>query len=266
MEKKVALITLHGMGEYKPTYHSDLQKILIGEIGDNWDKVVFEPIQYQNVLQINQNEIRRRIDNRFDLSDSFLRDMLFSGFSDAGSLEHSERSSFNHAYIKVQKEIVTALDKVHVGLNEVNGPVIILAQSLGCQVISNYLWDAKNDLGIFKLLAPGNTQQHNDFRRLKTCEQLFTTGCNIPLFVAGLDPINAIEKPCSEFKWDNFFDKNDVLGWPLSPLSPSYKALVNDHIISCGGPIVGWNPLCHSKYWTDKNVINPLVDKIRSYL
>ncbi len=264
MPKNLAILTLHGMGDYKPTYFQELQDELIERLGDDWYKIAFEPIQYQPILQNNQNDIWQRM-NRFPLDGSMLRRFLLFGFSDAGSLEYSARSNVSDQYIKVQKEIMNALDQVYVQL-EGNKPVIIIAQSLGCQVISNYLWDANKNLGIFNGFETEATESLKTFRRLKSCVHLVTTGCNIPMFVGGLDPILAISKPSESFTWDNYFDRDDVLGWPLTPLSESYQKLVTDHEINAGGIFSSWTPWSHGKYWTDKDVIRPLVNEIRKYL
>lgn len=265
MDKELAIITLHGMGDYKPNYFHGLKKKLMKSFGDDWSKIAFVPIQYQPILQNNQNDIWKRM-NEFPLDGAILRRFLLYGFSDAGSLEYSARSNISDQYIQVQSEVIRALDEAFVKLGSQNKPVLIIAQSLGCQVISNYIWDAKNNTGIFNGFEPTGNDNKKEFRRLKSCIHLITTGCNIPIFVGGLNPIEAIEKPSDEFTWDNYFDKDDVLGWPLSPLSDSYSELVTDHCINAGGIFSSWNPWSHGKYWTDKDVTKPLVKKVRSYL
>ncbi|MBE0380363.1 hypothetical protein [Pseudoalteromonas prydzensis] len=265
MGKEIAIITLHGMGDYKPNYYEELKSKLVKALDTDWQKVAFEPVQYQPILQNNQNDIWQRM-NRFPLDGSILRRFLLFGFSDAGSLEYSARSNVSDQYIKVQKEIMQALDKVYIELGGNDKPVIIIAQSLGCQVISNYIWDAKKGSGIFNGLYSDASDQLKSFRRLESCVHLLTTGCNIPMFVGGLAPIEAIQKPNDAFTWYNYFDRDDVLGWPLSPLSDSYNALVIDHEINAGGIFSSWNPWSHGKYWTDKDVIKPLIKKIRSYI
>ena len=168
MEKEVALITLHGMGDYKPNYYDSLHEKLSKSLGNEWAKVSFEAVQYQPILQNHQNDIWQRM-NRYPLDGSILRRFLLFGFSDAGSLEYSARSSVSDQYIKVQLEIMKALDKAYVDLQDHNKPVIILAQSLGCQVISNYLWDAAHGLGVFKNMEPGAPGKSEN---LQTIEEL----------------------------------------------------------------------------------------------
>ena len=148
--------------------------------------------------------------------------------------------------------------------NDPNKKVIIIAQSLGGQVISNYLWDASKNLNIFKDTTGTNANELK-FLKLKSLQHFITTGCNIPLFVSGLDTRKNFKKPNRNFKWDNYYDPDDVLGWPLNQLDPSYS-YVKDRDINAGGLFTSWNPLSHVKYWTDKDVLRPLVNVLMNHL
>lgn len=265
MNKSIAVITLHGMGEEKSDYFEGLKKKLAYKLKRDWEKVAFIPIQYQPILQKNQERVWQRM-NKYPLDGAMLRRFLLFGFSDAGSLEYSARSRTSDQYIQVQLEIIGALDDAYSQLGDCHKPVVIIAQSLGCQVMSNYIWDFQHGKGVFNGFEPDASEDMRRMRRLESCVYFLTTGCNIPMFVGGLDPIRPIQKPCNEFIWENYFDKDDVLGWPLSPLSDEYDALVKDYSINSGSVFTSWTPLSHGQYWTDKNVIKPLVKRIKTYL
>lgn len=109
------------------------------------------------------------------------------------------------------------------------------------------------------------------FRRMQSLKGFYTLGCNIPIFVAGHKKIEAIKPPMEEFKWYNLYDKDDVLGWPLKSLSPSYEELVEDIQINVGRGLLSklfksWNPLSHGQYWQDKNVIGHISDNIKQII
>ena len=60
-----------------------------------------------------------------------------------------------------------------------------------------------------------------------------------------------------------FYDKDDVLGWPLADLSARYANLVTDIEINAGGGFWGWltsswNPLSHNQYWQDSQFLQQL--------
>ena len=64
-----------------------------------------------------------------------------------------------------------------------------------------------------------------------------------------------------------FFDRNDVLGWPLRPLSQSYDRVVTEDVeINSGTILEQWNPMSHSAYWRDRDVLRPIARFIRQLL
>jgi hypothetical protein len=260
--KQVAIITLHGMGKTTPDYAEDLRNALLNRVGRAaWEQAVhFGPVFYQDILQHNQAEIWMRM-HRFTLAANRLRELMLYGFADAGSLEYSAHRD-QREYTAVQQRIHDA----HAAAFEAAGrrliPTVLVAQSLGCHVLSNYIWDSQHNLGLFARTGAGNSKAAR-FGRLASCRHLVTTGCNIPLFVAGLARIVCFDRPNLQFRWDNYYDANDFLGWPLSPLDPSYPAAgLTDHHIASGNLLLSHTWFSHTQYWTDADVLDPLASSI----
>lgn len=262
--KDVALITLHGMGKIKTSYYAELEEKLRSRLDDKWAKISFQNVQYAPILQQPEDELWTSMvanpENQLD--GTKLRQFLLFGFGDAGSLEHSAHTD-KKQYVAVQREIQSALDRALLDFEgDASRPVVIIAQSLGCQVISNYLWDAQHGSNIFSE-SPDVQSDQAKFRALKTLKNLVTTGCNIPLFIAGLSERKCFEKPNADFVWDNFYDPDDVLGWPLKQLGPSYS-MVRDNPVNSGGLLTSWNIASHGGYWSDTDVIKPLAEILKS--
>jgi hypothetical protein len=272
MPKNLALLTIHGMGDTPPTYHVEIQERLKERLEKNaWSKLIFKPLYYQKILQGSQERVFEATRKQIDWMK--LRKFLLYGFSDAASLEHKKELP-GSCYEQTQAMILNALDAVfdEAGMKPI--PVVILAQSLGCQVMSSYIWDAQQKpnawAGVWSRprkdgVADGSPRDL--FRRLKYLECFYTTGCNIPIFVAGHKKIEAFDPPAKSFKWYNFFDEDDVLGWPLKPLGPSYAKLVEDISVNAAGGVLGaiaasWNPVSHGQYWADNEVLNHLVSRL----
>jgi len=196
---------------------------------------------------------------------------MFYGFGDAGGLEYS-RTIKNSAYKAVQKRIFDAMGAAYAVLGNKPGPVILIAQSLGCQVISNYIWDAQHHAPYRDVLPPGiwdNAHSTLDpadlkFRKFSSLHVLVTTGCNIPIFVGGLprEQITPIKAPNTRFVWGNYYDEDDALGWPLQDLSDDYKARAKDIEVNAGGFLTSWNAFSHGQYWGDKDVQKPLANHV----
>lgn len=203
-----------------------------------------------------------------------LRQFLLYGFSDAANLEFKKQEPAS-SYFQAQEVILKVLNKVYAAVGFV--PVVILAQSLGCQVISSYLWDAEHApnafAGVFKgrYDAIDSASEQSAFRRLRTLQSLYTTGNNMPIFAAGHKNIRSFANPNSEFQWFNFFDADDALGWPMQPLSPDHFAQVQDFPINAGNfglntIFKSWNPLSHEIYWTDKEVLAHIAKNLRALM
>ncbi len=271
MAKKIAFLTLHGMGSTARDYYEELRDDLIPMVGTNaWNADVhFDHIYYQDILQEPQIEYFDQV--RDDVDSRKLRKFLLYGFSDAGGLEYS-RTIPDSAYGKVQERIFEKLGQAFAAVESPDAPVVIIAQSLGCQVLSNYIWDAMRDpapdYGIWKNGHNGLTDPDINFRRLQTLRVLVTTGCNIPIFIAGLprEQRIPIDRPNDNFVWENYYDEDDALGWPLQALSDGYNALVRDAEVNVGNIFTSWNPLSHTGYWTDKDVQRPLAAHLESLL
>ena len=271
MAKKIAFLTLHGMGTTSRAYYQDLRDDLIRQIGAaTWRRDIhFGHVYYQNILQDPEDEYFQRVKGKVDSKK--LRKFLLFGFSDAGGLEHS-RMFPDSAYEKTQKRIFDALGKAFAAVGSARAPVVFIAQSLGCQVLSNYIWDAlrpvKPTYGIWRHDHGGLGADDQDFRRLKTLRVLVTTGCNIPIFIGGLPRARrkTFKRPNSNFVWENYYDEDDPLGWPLQDLSAGHNALVRDIEVNVGGIFTSWNPLSHTKYWTDLDVQKPLAAHLNSLL
>lgn len=266
----LGILILHGMGKTESGYHINLMAEVDRRLGAaQAQQVKHAAVYYQDILHDNQ---KRYFDSvRDDLRWIGLRDFMIHGFCDAASLE-AQKGWQASPYFQAQQKILDAFRLLYDQLEGDNRRVIIIAQSLGCQVISNYLWDAGKApgtaaVGVWKQTPHFDTQDEEDFCRGKRNVRLITTGCNIPLFVAGIDEdkIMPITKHRNDFEWHNYYDKDDVLGWPLSELSDAYDALVEDHAINVGF-FTSFTPFSHSHYWTDRSFLRPLVRHIEDNL
>jgi hypothetical protein len=279
---EVALITVHGMGETPSTYADGLMDRLRGQLGALAGQVVMRSVYYQKILQDNQNTIWELTQERSTVRYADLRKFVLFGFGDAAGLENRKEIP-GSVYELAQGEIARTLLSAHAA--RPNMPVVFVAQSLGCQVLSSYIYDAQKaakgqpvGAGIWRnidawasaTLGRALTASEKTFIGAGTCAALVTTGCNIPVFIAAhkIMHIIPIERPTSLFKWINFYDPDDVLGWPLQPLPGGYRELVEDRIVNANGGMASlllrsWNPLAHNSYWEDATIIDAIAAMLR---
>ena len=273
----VALITVHGMGNTPVNYAQGLRRDLRRAMGVAFKRVVVAPVYYQGILKPNEREVWRRTDLRSKVHYDELRKFILYGFADALGLENNKEmlgSVYEEAQIQIARAFLAARERLGG-----DGPVVLLSQSLGCQVLSSYLYDAQKaaaggtpvgiwrDIGSFAERIAGRPLElaETAFLAGATCQGWITTGCNIPVFVAAHKRMHIlpIDAPTPDFRWINIYDPDDVLGWPLQPLSDGYELLVEDRAINAGQGLLkwivkGWNPLSHSIYWSDNDVLDTL--------
>ena len=283
---KVALLPIHGMGRVNDRFAQDLERALKRRLRNRWDSVLFRPVHYQKILQDNQDRVWKAMQTR-NLDWTRLRRFVLFGFSDATGIERNAASP-GSPYTKVQQIIRDELREIRDLTDDPDLPVVVIAQSLGGHVISNYIWDAQKEArqkamtatrGVWaraESSAPddggndrvdaetANAGAVDAFLRLKTLRFLYTTGCNIPIFVGSFPEEKIVPVATSEygydFKWKNFFDDDDVLGWPLKPLSEAYRNAVSfDKRVNAGGVLTNWNPFSHGRYWADDQLLRELV-------
>lgn len=284
MAKRAAFITVHGMGRTKPNYNKEIVREIKDRLGPLSRRLHFGKVYYQDILQPNEDRVWKSVARKVKWDE--LRKFLLFGFADAAGLESDkggDQSDYWKAQVAIAKELLAAREAM-----DGDRPVLILAQSLGGQVVSCYFWDAgrrvsarKPVYGIWKNIAKAAgaitggralTDDEVTFLRGASFRTFMTTGCNIPIFVAAHAKKDIIPiHPNNAFEWHNYFDQDDVLGWPLAPLSDRYRKVVVDHAVNAGGGILGWllkswNPMSHTQYWADDEVLDPLEKKLRDLI
>jgi hypothetical protein len=186
-----------------------------------------------------------------------------------GANPYSEK---NTVYVPVRERISKAFKRID-GLVKLDAPMIVLAHSLGGHVISNHIWDSQHPE---KSMNAGV-----EFPMTDRIAALVTFGCNIPIFNFALafKDIEAIKRPSGQLTpnkrpkawWQNFYDFNDVLGFPLAQTGKGYETLAKagelvDNSINAGSIFTSWNPFSHSGYWADEDLAKPVSKLIQSLI
>ena len=279
---QVALIAVHGMGETPIDYADGMMAAVRTRLGALSSQVVMRSVYYHGILYDNQRTVWDRTAATGKVRYDALRKFVLYGLGDAAGLENRKEDP-GSVYEQAQGEIASALLSAHAARPGM--PVVFLAQSLGGQVLSSYIYDAQKaasgqpvGAGIWRnidawagaALGRTLTASESSFLGAGTCAGLVTTGCNIPIFVAAHKEMHIIPiaPPTSLFKWINYYDPDDILGWPLQPLSHGYRTLVEDRAINAGGSVGNllarsWNPLSHNNYWDDGAVLDAVAAMLR---
>ena len=260
---ELALLTIHGMGETRRDYAEGLKSALEKRLGQAWPKIHHENIYYQDLLGEPEESYLERMHRHYNADVwkgtiwSGLRRFILSASSPGVALDrqaHLPDSPYEH----VQERILQALLRTWDAFGQQARPVLVVAQSVGGHILSNYIFDAQQEMarcGLWRQRPEAITSEDlSKFCRFASLQALFTTGCNIPMFVSSLPKPTPFQQPNPSFIWFNYFDIDDPVGWPLRPLAPAYEELVEDREINAKGTtledlVLSATPMSHTLYW-----------------
>ncbi len=270
---EVGVVIIHGMGDPDPAFAAPLIDGLSRRLGADSMAVAFEPCFWSDILQAGQDEIWCRLQKApTPMRINFARDWVVGTLGDpTGYLSGYERQGVPVMH-SVHQRFADSLARVEGRLADpAHAPLVVLAHSLGCVVVTNYLWNLERAAGEVGTAAPSTMHAgarevarkaigDTPVQRLETLTGLVTFGCNIPLFLPPVPPYECVRFPRpalrAEFKaiarWLNVYDPYDILGYPLSDLwDESHGTKIDDLALEVGMPGLSMTPLSHTFYWTD---------------
>ena len=252
------VLTLHGVGsheegsDFDATLRGKLQKLAGQQV-----KIVVKAVYYHGESRDREAKLWQEYDrlesgNPRALDQTIIRKVMLATLSDAlAYADHGmEKDSFYRVAHEKVREAVAGLEAELGG----SSPLAVVAHSLGCKLIFDYLCDAQSGQGVWKGEPPPN-----HFQQLGTLRLLITTGCNLPLFESATPPTERRFFRVSQgFQWINFYDRDDLLGWPLRPLGGRFAELVQDQERNHIGSML----TSHGKYWRDEDLNEEIAAKI----
>ena len=262
MSNGIVILTVPGIGTQKQGYSEDLEEKIhkyskSTALEGNYRILESRPFSITEIDD-NQEALFRRLERENKLGGILsLRKFVIEAFGDGVTFERNPFKP-DSPYQRIHKYLKERIEEANALLNSYdNAKLVIVAGSLGVHIVSTYIWDADRSQGLF------NIEPATEKNNLRNLSYLASIGCNIPLFVSGLpeSKIVAFDKRNDEFTWDNYYDRDDVLGWPLKQLSASYTEMVKDYEINTGLYIGA-----HIRYWGDKDFAKPFTQKLISLI
>lgn len=278
MAKKLAIAVIHGIGSYAtrppdsatPSFSAELRERIRDEVNQPGDQafdrdVAWREIFYSDITEANQDAFFNKV--KAQLSFDTMREFVIKNLGDAAAYRLETGELEGQIYTQIHDRVAKTLRELRNDTAQA-APILVLAHSMGGHVLSNYIWDRqRNDPALPADVANANT-----------IAAIVTFGCNIPIFTFGhrAQDIRAIEYPGTGLPqnlrrkgwWLNYYDKDDILGYPLGQAGAGYEALrqagnLHDHRINAGNLFTSWNPLSHNGYWKDRDFYRPTAATIR---
>lgn len=274
--KKIGLLMIRGSG------HSGFkrQDLFMDRLGNKLVRNGTDPelvahgvVDWYGPIQEQQELILQRMKRAgVRLKSKLTRQLIITNIGDL--INYGGKPGFPHyGYDETHKKVHKTILSLKNQLPE-NAPLLIIATSMGTEIINDYIMDRQ------KAAREGSDDPfgNSPFERLETLTGLFTLGNNLPIFAASyqVDEIRPIEFPSPRLApglkdvavWENYYDKNDSMGYPLKPLNTHFEnhARLKDISINTGGPFSFWNFLSHFGYWRSRKLVKRLASFIELLL
>ena len=235
-------------------------------------KLAISAINWTPVLQEERKKLYQKLGVGERQSFFGLREFMFQAIADSLTYQVTQSKSDDFwGYNNIHRCFADSLNDL--AKEEQAGsdaPLCIISHSLGTVITSNYIYDLETEKAQIDI---GDTP----LERGETLTSVYTLVSPIPFWslrYPGFDrPIKVpSEKLQQHYKdlegeWINFYNKSDVMGYPLKSLNEAYsEAVTEDKEIDAGGWLESWNPLSHCCYWTDENVVNTVATGLYNIL
>jgi hypothetical protein len=279
MSNRLAVAIVHGVG----IQGSDFAERMIAELTDRFaeevglgraaasSELVFEAVHWAPVLQESQTELWRRMSASADFDFEKLRRFMVDFAGDAIAYQPTPQS--REVYDSVHAVLAQALRTLARTAGKA-APLCVIAHSLGTIISSNYFYDLsqRRRRGMVSR-AVRDVKKNTPIENGDTLTLLYTMGSPIAIWSLRYQDFGVpIAVPAPDLQqhhagltgeWVNFYDPDDVFGYPLRSLNDGYRASVTaDAAINVGGPLRSWNPLSHGSYWTDDDVTKPIAKSL----
>jgi len=270
MGQKIAVAIIHGIGRTEPGFADGLMKDLrrrFASEGADAPDLVMKPVYWSPVLQGGEDELWRRVKRGGPMDFTRLRRFMLDFAADAIAYQPLPREK--RVYEAIHRVVAQTL-RVLAREAGPKAPLCVIAHSLGTVVASNYLYDLQT--APRKDILPKGVKKEMEKTPLEkgeTLALLYTLGSPIALWSLRYTdfgkpvrvPAPGLKKhwPKLSGEWVNFYDEDDVIGYPLKTVNAAYGvAVTRDRAVSVGGVFTGWTPLSHTDYWTEGSVTGPV--------
>ena len=280
--QRIGVLVIHGVGHTRAERPSDTSELTFSKemarrvrrkLGEKARGMAWREVTWSDILQKRQQKFYEAIRDKTGYDNP--RAFVMSAMSDSAAYRKTADGS-SAIYEQIHSRFETTLRDLETDVGP-DAPILILAHSLGGHIASNYLYDLQR----FESRS-GEGRFGSPLQNLRTVAGLMTFGCSIPVFLFGHDNDDIVPitypgvdlPPAQQIRtwWQNFYDKHDILSYPLGPAAKCYQQMVanrelRDVPIHLGAPSTAyWDPLSHGAYWDDAELITPVVHYINKLL
>ena len=279
----LGVLVVHGMGRQQPGFAEGLRAAVTARLGQASKPLVWQEALWAPILEPRETALWDAMEKAVDpggrpikLDWVWVREFILHNFGDATAYQRDHH--IESAGQLIHQRISNAIEMLSERLGDPSAPIVVMAHSLGGHIMSNYIWDRQH--------PARHTPPGEPLMPVPTLAGMITFGCNLPLFALAYRDAKPIDLPgvaisdpalVAAVRWLNFLDRDDVLGWPLRPVyekdaadfTPGQRRTLDhleDHELSVGGMLTGWNPASHDYYWEDPVFVQRVAEYLHSIL
>ncbi len=273
MSKKIAIAIIHGVGDQGPEFADRAITGLKKEFGKHLpeddksidNKLVFAPIYWAGVAAKKQRILWNIVEDDGDLNFQLVRKFFLHFAGDAVAYQPS--STRRQVYDDIHQTVINTLSYL-VSVAGEDAPLCIIGHSIGTVIIHNYFFD------LFRQVSAGSTHPSIDtpLERGETFSLFYTLGSPLAVWSLRYNNYQPIQFPGTRTaelypklqpKWANYYDADDIIGYPIRSLSKKHQEMAQEDIltdiqVNSGNLLASWNPLAHTGYWKDSSIIKPI--------
>ena len=234
-------------------------------------KLAISAINWTPVLRDERKNLYQKLG--VDNLDSFfgLREFIFQAIADSLTYQVTQSKIDNlWSYAGIHRCFADSLNSLAQEEARSDAPLCIISHSLGTVITSNYIYDLQTKKAQIDI---GDTP----LERGETLTSVYTMASQIPFWSLrhpNFDrPIKVPSEKLGQYypnlkgEWINFYNKSDIMGYPLKSLNEAYsEAVTEDQEVNDGGLLESWNPLSHCSYWTSESVIDTIANGLYDIL
>lgn len=281
MTTPIAVAIVHGIGNQRENFADEFMMLLanrFSKVVNNANaELIFEPVFWAQHLQDIEAELWRRVTaNDLPLGWKNTREIVMLQFVGDG-IAYQPSLTRRDIYDLIHGVFADALHQLAIRAGE-TAPLCIIAHSLGTVIASNALYDLQEDRN-----RPADHRLISDSVRKRigaaplewgeTLTNLYIMGSPLAMWALRFEDFGQpIKMPHPKLhdhypdvtpEWINYFDKDDVIGFPIKTLNAAYQQTVTADVeINVGRPPGSWTPYSHLNYWKDDKLITRIATSL----
>lgn len=274
----IAVGFVHGIGKQKDDFYVEMASALEERLAEVCPeiKIIPEGIFWADITDHLEDNLKEKLvpyDLRWDkLVDArgFVVSFLGDAIAYQPLYDEDDSKEKQYIYADIHERFFEKLQLLSRKAGP-NAPLCLIAHSLGTIITNNYLYDLQNG-NLPQRIRDRIKNSDSPLVKGDTLTHLYTMGSPIAIWTMRYDDfgkpitfpspkIRELSLPYGE--WVNFYDKDDVIAYPIKHLSELYNNIVTADIEVKNPGLFANTPLgAHGGYYQSDEVIGRIVNSL----